>query len=80
MHENPISSIHHLFCNLSIFGLIRNPEIPLPQIKKVKDETESNKENNLSPFGRMIDIISLPHELNPFSLFGEYPFCHLLPP
>ena len=44
MHENPIAPVHHLSGDLRITGLIRVPEIPSAQIKKVKDETDENRD------------------------------------
>ena len=50
MHEDPIPSLYDLSGDLRITRFIRVPEIPLPQIKKVKDQTESRQKGNLSPF------------------------------
>jgi hypothetical protein len=55
MHENPIAPVDHLPGNLCVSGLIRIPEVPSAQIKKVKDEADDNKKKNLNPFGRGID-------------------------
>jgi len=63
MHENPISPLNHLPCNLGITGFIRVPEIPSPQIEKVKDETESYQEENLGIFLRIDFIKSFFHDL-----------------
>jgi hypothetical protein len=53
MHENPIPSLHHLLCNLGVTRFIRIPEIPLPQVKKIEEETESQEDRNLHPFLRI---------------------------
>jgi hypothetical protein len=49
MHENPISTLHHLSRNLSVAGFIRVPEIPLTQINKINEETESQEKGDLGP-------------------------------
>jgi hypothetical protein len=41
MHENPISPIDHLSGNLRIARLIRIPEVPLTEVNKINDKTES---------------------------------------
>jgi hypothetical protein len=55
MHENPIAPVKHLPGNLCVTGLVRIPEIPSTQIKKVKDKTDSDKKKNVNPFGRGVD-------------------------
>jgi hypothetical protein len=49
MHENPVSPMNHLSRNLSIARFIRVPEIPLTQVNKINDKTESQKKDELSP-------------------------------
>jgi hypothetical protein len=71
MHKNPIPSVHHLPGNLGVTGLIWIPEIPSAQIDKIKDKTDSDKENNLSPFGRIIYGKRVSHEMEILSLFKK---------
>jgi len=50
MHENPVSPFDHLSCDLGIAGLIRVPEVPLTQVNKINNKTESYEKSDLSPF------------------------------
>jgi hypothetical protein len=53
MHEDPISSVHHLSCDLSVTGFIRIPQIPPPQVRKIEGDAESNENGDLNPFLRI---------------------------
>jgi hypothetical protein len=69
MHENPIAPAHHLPGNLCVTGLIRIPEVPSAQIKKVKNKTDPDKKSNWSPLGRMIDEDRVSRGMKILSLF-----------
>jgi hypothetical protein len=49
MHEDPIPSVHHLSCDLSITRLIRIPQVPAPQVKEIEDDTEPDENGDLNP-------------------------------
>ena len=89
MHQNPIPSAHHLFCHLGIARLVRIPEIPSMQVKKIKYETESDENPNLNPFLRINPGIfpfhrvpmgkTARYEINLFfcpRLLSEHPLLH----
>jgi hypothetical protein len=54
---------------LGITRLIWIPQIPLTQVKKIKEETESQEDKNLGPFLRInIRKSSFSQFWNPFSI------------